>query len=116
MKVYDENWQQLETWDETKGNLHPSIRTIHHEAVEGVEEQGHWETVAEYPETGGKDVVWIIDVPGIEAKQAWDEKQPCYVYKPFTEQELALKEKIKNTPSSLELLEALIEGINNAGY
>ena len=116
MKVYDENWQQLETWDETKGNLHPTIRTIHHEAVEGVEEQGHWETVAEYPETGGKDVAWIIDVPGIEAKQAWDEEQPCYIYKLFTEQQLAEIEKIKNAPSALQLLQALMEGIVNAQY
>lgn len=114
MKVYDENWQQLETWDEKLGRLHPSIRVIHHQEVQEVQEQGHWEVVATYPETGGQDVQWIIDVPGVQYTPAWDENQQCYVYKLFTKQQLAETEKIKNTPSTLQLLQALMEGIANA--
>ena len=55
------------------GYLRPeSIISIHHEATEEAKEVGHYEVIAEYP-NGGKDVIWVIDVPGIEAKEAWDE-------------------------------------------
>ena len=37
----------------------------HHRAVEAVEEQGHYEVIAVYP-NGGKDVEWVVDVPGVE--------------------------------------------------
>lgn len=116
MKVYNENWEQLETWDEKLGRLHPSIRIIHHQEIQKVQEQGHWEVIATYPETGGQDVQWIIDVPGVQYTPAWDEKQQCYVYKLFTEQQLAEIERIKNTLSTLQLLQALMEGIANAQY
>ena len=41
----------------------------YHEAIPGREEEGHYETVVEYP-NGGKDVVWVVDKPRIEAKEA----------------------------------------------
>jgi hypothetical protein len=60
----------------------------HHEAVEAVEEQGHWETIAEY-ENGGSDVEWVVDVPGVEAAEAWDEYEDIQRYILYTEEELA---------------------------
>lgn len=97
-EVYDESGKLLEEFDLSIGWLKPSTRTEHHEAVAGVEEVWHWETIAEYP-NGGKDVKKVVDVAGIEAKDAWDEKIPIYIYIPYTEEELAAIEEEKNKPS-----------------
>ena len=101
-------------YDPVKGRLETKTRTIHHEAIEGVEEQGHWITTAEYPETGGSDVEWVIDVAGVETKEAWDEEETYWLYIPYTEEELAQMEANKNRPSVEELLEAMVEGVESA--
>lgn len=97
-EVYDEAGNLVENPDLALGRLKADTRTIHHDAVEGVEEVWHWETIAEYP-NGGKDVKKVVDVPGVEAKDAWDEKIPIYIYIPYTEEELAAIEEEKNKPS-----------------
>lgn len=114
MNIYDENGDIVMDYDPAKGRLETKTRTIHHNAVEAVEEQGHWETIAVYQETGGEDVAWIIDVPGVEAQEAWDEEEIYWLYIPYTEEELAQMEEAKNRPSVEELLDALMEGIENA--
>lgn len=114
MYIYDENGDIVTEYDESKGWLREMSRMRHHDAVEAVEEQGHWETLAEYPETGGKDVEWVVDVPGVEAKDAWDEEEIYLLYTPYTEEELTYMEEQKNKPTAEELLEALMEGIANA--
>lgn len=92
MRIFDEYGNLLELYDETKGYLkNDSLFVCHHEAVEAVEEQGHWETIAEYP-NGGKDVDWIVDVPAVAAQEAWDEYEDIYRYIPYTEEELAERE------------------------
>ncbi|MCM1437797.1 MAG: hypothetical protein NC131_01105 [Roseburia sp.] len=63
----------------------------HHEAVSEMKEQGHYETIKEYP-NGGKDLKWVVDVPAIEAKDAWDEYEDIQVYVPYTEAELSEKQ------------------------
>ena len=89
MKILDEQNNVLESIDETKGYLvKDSLFVCHHEAVEAVEEQGHWETIAEYP-NGGKDVEWIVDVPAIEAKEAWDEYEDILRFVAYTEKDIA---------------------------
>jgi hypothetical protein len=89
MRIFDELDNLLETFDETKGYLkNDSLFIRRHEAVEAVEEQGHWETIAEYP-NGGKDVDWVIDVPAVEAKEAWDEYEDILRFVPFSAKELA---------------------------
>lgn len=70
MDMYDEQGNPVTDYDPAKGRLEMQKRIHHHEAVEAVEEQGHWETVAEYPETGGKDVQWVVDAPGVAAQEA----------------------------------------------
>lgn len=99
MEAYDQQGNPLEEYDLSLGRLEPSIRTVHHEAVEGVTETGHWETIAEYPETGGKDVAWIVDVPGVEAQEAYDEEIDIYVYIPYTQEELDAIEAEKSKPT-----------------
>lgn len=95
MEVYDQNGNLLEEYDLEKGHLVEDIRIIHHDAVERVCEQGHYEMVAEYEDTGGKDVAWVVDVPGAEPVAAWDEEKVVYIYIPYTDEELADMEKNK---------------------
>lgn len=88
MRILDENDNELFKYDLTKGRLNNDRLLIkHHEKIKAVKEEGHWKTIAEYP-NGGKDVEWVIDVPGVEAKDAWDEYEEILRYIPFTEQEL----------------------------
>ena len=133
MRILDENNIELaeEEVNLELGYLRPeSIISIHHEAVEEVKEVGRYEVIAEYP-NGGKDVAWIIDVPGTEAKEAWDEYEDIQRYVLYTEEELAAKEaekKAKEEEAKLnaqlrrlaenavtwdELANALKEGVNS---
>ena len=114
MNMYDEQGNPVTDYDPAKGRLEMQKRIHHHEAMEAVEEQGHWETVAEYSETGGKDVQWVVEVPGVEAQEAWDEEETYWLYIPYTEEELAQMEADRNQPTPEELLSALMEGISNA--
>ena len=92
MKIIDETGAVVENPDLTLGYLTTSTEEVTHPAVEGVEEQWHWETVTEYP-NGGKDVQKVIDVPGVPAQAAWTEQVPVQRYIRYTEEELAAREK-----------------------
>lgn len=111
MDMYDEQGNPVTDYDPAKGRLEMQKRMHHHEAVEAVEEQGHWETVAEYPETGGKDVQWVVDVPGVEAREAWDEEETYWLYIPYTEEELAQMEADRNQPTPEERVKELEEAL-----
>lgn len=90
MRILDQNDKEIqpEDVDYRLGKLSDDkIFIQHHEAVEAVEEQGHYETVKEY-DNGGKDVEWQVDVPGVEAKEAWDEYEDIQRYTKFTDEEL----------------------------
>lgn len=63
----------------------------HHEATEKVEEQYHYEVVKIY-DNGGKDVKKVIDVPKVEAKEAYDEYEDILVLRPLNEVESALRQ------------------------
>ena len=47
-EIYNEQMDRIEHPDLTLGYLRPGTRTVHHDAVEGVTEVWHYETVAEY--------------------------------------------------------------------
>ena len=111
MDKYDEQGNPVTDYDPAKGRLEMQKRIHHHEAVEAVEEQGHWETVAEYPETGGKDVQWVVDAPGVEAREAWDEEETYWLYIPYTEEELAQMEADRNQPTPEERVKELEEAL-----
>lgn len=90
MRILDQNDNEIqpEDVDYRLGKLSDDkIFVQHHDAVEAVEEQGHYETLQEYP-NGGKDVKWKVDVPGVEAKEAWDEHEDIQRYTKFTAEEL----------------------------
>lgn len=84
MKVYNqEKTEILENYDLEKGYLTNDTITL--PEVQAVEEQGHYETIAEYP-NGGKDVKWVVEVEGVEYKP--ERQEEILVYIPYTEKEL----------------------------
>lgn len=111
-EIYNENMERIEHPDLTLGYLRPGTRTEHHEAVEGVTEVWHYETVAEYP-NGGKDISKVVDVPGVEAQAAWDEEIPIQIYVPYTQEELDRIEAERNKPTTEERV-AQLEAQNEA--
>ena len=92
MKIIDENGAAIENPDLTLGYLVDDTEPVEHPAVEGVEEQWHWETVTEYP-NGGKDVQRVVDVPGVQAQEEWVEQVPVQRYIRYTAEELAAQEE-----------------------
>ena len=111
-EIYNEQMERIENPDLTLGYLRPGTRTEHHEAVEGVTEVWHYETVAEYP-NGGKDIRKVVDVPGEEAQAAWDEEIPIQIYVPYTQDELDRIEAERNKPTTEERV-AQLEAQNEA--
>lgn len=104
MRVFNETKTiELKEYDLTKGYLkEDKLFIAHHSAVEAIEEQGHYEVTKVFP-NGGKEAEWVIDVPGVEAKEAYDEYEDINVYIPYTEKQLAqieiaeLKQKLTDT-------------------
>ena len=105
-EIYNENMELIENPDLTLGYITDSTRTEHHDAVEGVTEVWHYETVAEYP-NGGKHIRKVVDVPGVEAQAAWDEDIPIQIYVPYTQEELDRMEAERNKPTTEERIRQL---------
>lgn len=106
IEIYNENMELIENPDLTLGYLRPGTRTEHHEAVDGVAEQYHYEMIAEYP-NGGKDIRKVVDVPGVQAREAFDEDIPIQIYVPYTQEELDRMEAERNKPTMEERIEQL---------
>ncbi len=106
MIVYDElgNALDAEALDYAKGYLAVRKRIHHHPAVEAAAETGHMETLEEYPATGGRDVRWVVDTPGTDAQEAWDEEETYTEYVRYTEKELAAIAAERAKPSAEERL------------
>ena len=95
MRVFNQDkTQQLTNFDLSKGRLVNDTITTVLPAVEEQIEQGHYETIAIYP-NGGKDVAWVVDQPYIEAKPARKDIEEIQVYIPFTAEEQAQYEQEK---------------------
>lgn len=108
MEIYNDRMELIEKPELLLGYLRPGTRTEHHAAVQGMAEQWHYETVAEYP-NGGKDIRRVVDVPGVEAREAWDEEIAIQIYTPYTQEELDRMEAERNKPTTEERLAALEE-------
>ena len=106
MIVYDElgNALDAEVLDYDEGYLAVRKRIHHHPAVEAAAETGHMETLGEYPATGGRDVRWVVDTPGADAREAWDEEETYTEYVRYTEEELAAIAAERAKPSAEERL------------
>lgn len=106
MKIIDESGAVLTTEPDLEaGYLVEDVQIIHHDAVEGTAPQWHRETAklpdgspAIYYRDGkeiGRDMVKVIDVPGVDPQPAWDEDVPVMRYIRYTAEELAQREKEK---------------------
>lgn len=106
MKIIDETGVVLTTEPDLEaGYLVEDVQIIHHDAVEGTAPQWHRETaklpdgsLAIYYRDGkeiGRDMVKVIDVPGVDPQPAWDEEVPVQRYIRYTAEELAQREKEK---------------------
>ena len=103
MKTIDESGTMLTTEPDLEaGYLVEDVEVVHHDAVEGTAPQWHRETaklpdgsLAIYYRDGkeiGRDMVKIIDVPGVDPQPAWDEEVPVMRYIRYTAEELAAQE------------------------
>lgn len=117
MKIIDINGNPMETPDLSLGWLEDKTQTIHHDAVAGVEEVRHYETetlpdgtpAIYYDADGrekGRDVRKVVDVPGVEAKDAWDEEEQVQVYHLYTAEELAAQAEAKKKTEEAAAAEA----------
>ena len=103
MKILDETGAVVENPDLTLGYLVGGTEPVEHPAVDGVEEQWHWETVTEYP-GGGRDVQRVVDVPGVPARPAWTEQLPIKRYIRYTAEELAAQEEARKKQEAKDKL------------
>lgn len=106
MKIIDETGIVLTTEPDLEaGYLVEEVQIIHHDAVEGTAPQWHRET-AKLPDSSlaiyyrdgkeiGRDMVKVIDVPGVDPQPAWEEEVPVMRYIRYTAEELAQREKEK---------------------
>ena len=113
MKILDETGTVVENPDLTLGYLVDDTEEVTHPAVEGVEEQWHWETVTEYP-NGGRDVQKIIDRPGVQAQEEWVEQVPVQRYIRYTAEELAAQEEARKKVEAREKLPERVDALETA--
>lgn len=113
MKIIDETGAVVENPDLTLGYLTASTEEITHPAVEGVEEQWHWETVTEYP-NGGKDVQKVVDRPGVKAQEEWVEQVPVQRYIRYTAEELAAQEEERKKAEARKKLPDTVAALHAA--
>ena len=121
MKIIDETGIVLTTEPDLEaGYLVEDVEVIHHDAVEGTAPQWHRETAklpdgspAIYYRDGkeiGRDMVKVIDVPGVDPQPAWDEEVPVMRYIRYTAEELAQrKEQAEAARKRQEALDKLPE-------
>lgn len=121
MKIIDETGIVLTTEPDLEaGYLVEDVEVVHHDAVEGTAPQWHRETAklpdgspAIYYRDGkeiGRDMVKVIDVPGVDPQPAWDEEVPLMRYIRYTAEELAAQEKArKEAQQRQEALDKLPE-------
>ena len=132
MRIIDIGGVEIANPDLTLGYLKPETQTIHHDAVEGVEEVSHYETetlpdgtpAIYYDADGrekGRDVRKVVDVPGVAAKDAYDEEVDVQRYILYTADELAeqaaarekaeQQAKLPNTETRLAALESAMRDL-----
>lgn len=129
MKIIDENGAVLTTEPDLEaGYLVEDVEVTHHDAVEGTAPQWHRETAklpdgspAIYYRDGkeiGRDMVRVIDVPGVDPQPAWDEEVPVMRYIRYTAEELAQRkaqeETVRKRQEALDKLPETLEALQAA--
>jgi len=104
MRIIDENGHEVLNPDFNEGYyVLETIIIAHHPAQPYIPEEWHYEVVAEYP-NGGKDVVRVIDVPGQEAMDAWDETEDILRWHWYTQEEIDARTKFPDAKEALDIL------------
>lgn len=129
MKIIDENGAVLTTEPDLEaGYLVEDVEVTHHDAAEGTAPQWHRETAklpdgspAIYYRDGkeiGRDMVKVIDVPGVDPQPAWDEEVPVMRYIRYTAEELAQRkaqeETVRKRQEALDKLPETLEALQAA--
>lgn len=105
MTILDENDNLVVSFDPSLGRLIPDrVLIAHHPAVKPVEEVHHYEVVARYP-NGGKDLVKVVDTPGVPMSEAWDEFEDIMRFIAYTPEELAEMEANRKIPLEEQIAE-----------
>lgn len=111
MRIVYKDGTDVQNPDFSLGRLTKNeILIAHHPAIEGVEEQWHYEIETEYP-NGGADLKVVVDVPGVEAVDAWDEYEEVLIYTPYTDEELEAIQATRG-PSTNDRLTELEEALS----
>ena len=110
-EIYNERMERIDSPDLKLVWLEETERSVAHEAVRAVPERWHYETAAEY-ENGGRDVVNVVDVPGIPAREAWEERVPIQIYHPYTQAQLEKIGAEKNRPTQEQRLQRVEEAMS----
>ena len=128
MKIIDETGIVLTTEPDLEaGYLVEDVEVVHNDAVEGTAPQWHRETAklpdgspAIYYRDGkeiGRDMVKVIDVPGVDPQPAWDEEVPVMRYIRYTAEELAQRkeqaEAARKRQEALDKLPETLEALKN---
>ena len=105
MKVYNQDKTQILTeYDLEKGYLVSDKILVDTLPVqEEIKEQGHYETIREYP-NGGKDVKWVVDVAGQKAREETPVYEDIQVYVPYTEEEIVEQLRYKREDECFSLI------------
>ena len=122
MIIIDETGIVLTTEPDLEaGYLVEDVEVTHHDAVEGTAPQWHRETaklpdgsLAIYYRDGkeiGRDMVKVIDVPGVDPQPAWDEEVPVMRYIRYTAEELAAQEQAKKDAEEREKLPKTVKAL-----
>ena len=108
MRIFNENkTAELTNPDLSLGYLKQGRLFIaHHEAQEEIQQQSHYEVIAEYP-NGGKDLREVVDVEYQPAKDAWDEYEDVLVYILYTQEQINANLSRKYIPTEQASLAAV---------
>ena len=117
MKIIDENGVELtEAPDLSLGWLKDDPEIIHHDAVAAVEPVTHYEYKTY--SNGGRDRITVVDVPGVEGKDAYDETIERQRYILYTAEELAQRkaqaEAARKRQEVLDKLPETLEALQSA--
>ena len=112
MKIIDSNGNPIENFDLTLGYLKDDPEVIHHEAVEAVKPVTHYE-YKEYP-NGGRDRWKVVDVPGVAAREAYDEEVEVQRYVLYTAEELAAQEEARKKQEAKDKLPERVDALETA--
>lgn len=112
MRIFDASGKELFDPDLSLGYLKEGKRMIAYPAVKGVAEQGHYEVIAEYP-NGGREVRYVVDVPGVAPQAARQEEEDVLNYIRYTQEELAAIEEERKKPTLQQQIQEIREAMES---